>query len=129
MQNLGLRHVALRVKDAQKSKAFYCDFFDMQVEWEPDAKNVYLTTHSQDNLALHEEEVPENTKQGLDHIGFIFASVAAVKELYQIALVKNIPIAKEPKGHRDGAYSFYLKDPDGYVVQVIYHPPIAVKNP
>ena len=31
----------------------------------------------------------------------------------------------QPKTHRDGARSFYCADPDGNVVQMIFHPPIS----
>ena len=34
-------------------------------------------------------------------------------------------IKNEPRTHRDGARSFYCLDPDGNVVQMIYHPPIS----
>lgn len=129
LKTLGLRHVALNVLNAQVSKQFYTDFFNMTVEWEPDSQNVYLTSESQDNLALHESKVSVDPKnQSLDHIGFMIADKEGVDAFYKQALEKNIPIAKEIKEHRDGAYSFYLKDPDGYIVQVIYHPPVAKNN-
>lgn len=131
MKTLGLRHAALNVKDAQASKKFYTNFFGMTVEWEPDPANVYLTSGGQDNLALHENKNicvdPDN--QVLDHLGFIMASKNSVDELYEEALRKKIPIFREVKQHRDGAYSFYLKDPDGIIVQVIYHPPIIQGHP
>jgi hypothetical protein len=31
-----------------------------------------------------------------------------------------------PRTHRDGARSFYCADPEGTVVQVIFHPPLTV---
>jgi catechol 2,3-dioxygenase-like lactoylglutathione lyase family enzyme len=36
-------------------------------------------------------------------------------------------LAAEPKTHRDGARSFYFRDPDGLLIQLIYHPPISDK--
>lgn len=127
MKTLGLRHAALNVKNAQISKDFYTDFFGMTVEWEPDSENVYLTSAGQDNLALHENKnvCIDLNNQTLDHLGFMMPSKKSVDELYEEALRKKIPIFREVKQHRDGAYSFYLKDPDGIIVQVIYHPPIA----
>lgn len=124
---LGLRHAALKVASAERSAAFYQKYFGMTVEWEPDQKNVYLSTDSQDNLALHEESGWDvDTKaQGLDHFGFIMTSMACVDELYAQVLKDGITIVAAPKKHRDGAYSFYMRDPDGYVVQAIYHPPIV----
>lgn len=128
-KNLGLRHLALNVKDAQVSKKFYCDFFGMQLEWEPDPKNIFLTTAGQDNLALHERgDLNIDAKnQALDHLGFVMADKETVDEYYAKAKVQNVPIAFELKQHRDGAYSFYLKDPDDHIVQVIFHPPISEK--
>lgn len=127
MKTLGLRHVALRVKNAQISKKFYMDFLGMDLEWEPDPQNIYLTSNSQDNLALHEEDDFQLAPSGqaLDHIGFICKTKNDVDAFYEKASQNNIPIFKEIKQHRDGAYSFYLKDPNGYVVQMIYHPPIS----
>ena len=52
MALLGLRHLALNVRDPQASKRFYADCFGMQVVWEPDPDNVYLSS-GPDNLALH----------------------------------------------------------------------------
>jgi catechol 2,3-dioxygenase-like lactoylglutathione lyase family enzyme len=37
----------------------------------------------------------------------------------------GVAIVKEPRTHRDGARSFYCRDPDGNTVQLIYHPPLA----
>ena len=34
-------------------------------------------------------------------------------------------IAKPPKQHRDGSYSFYFSDPDGNIVQALYEPTIS----
>src|SRR5436309_15093898 len=49
---LGLRHVALNVRDVQKSIEFYSKVLGMKLEWMPDEDNAYLTS-GQDNLALH----------------------------------------------------------------------------
>ena len=49
----GLWHVALRVTDLRRSRAFYEGLFGMQVVWAPDPDNLYLSSGS-DNLALHQ---------------------------------------------------------------------------
>lgn len=128
MTALGLRHVALNVQSAQNSKAFYCDFFGMQVEWEPDPKSVYLTSNSQDNLALHESATPVEGSQNLDHIGFFYTTEAEVDALYQKAVKAELLIVAKPKKHRDGAYTFYFRDPNNIVVQVLCHPPLNQKQ-
>jgi catechol 2,3-dioxygenase-like lactoylglutathione lyase family enzyme len=53
MKTLGLRHVALNVLDPTKTKDFYIKVLKMELEWEPDAENIYLTSGGLDNLAIH----------------------------------------------------------------------------
>lgn len=125
MKTLGMRHVALNVQDPQRSKEFYTRVFKMELEWEPDAENVYLTSAGLDNIALHKSTQPRGAGQLLDHIGFILPSPADVDAWYAWVRAQNVKIVKEIKTHRDGARSFYMEDPDGILIQMIYHPPIA----
>lgn len=126
----GLWHVALKVTDLTRSRAFYETFFGMRPVWEPDPENVYLSS-GRDNLALHQIAASElgHYRQGfgqlLDHIGFIADSSETVDRLYRQAQQSHVPIVKPPKRHRDGSYSFYLTDPDGNIVQVLYEPNIS----
>lgn len=124
---LGLRHVALFVEDLAASLDFYTRLLGMEIEWQPDADNVYLSSQGQDNLALHRWQGSELPAKGqkLDHIGFIIKSMEAVDAWYAFFVQEGVKIAKEPKTHRDGARSFYCFDPSGVVVQMIYHPPIV----
>ena len=121
----GMRHVALYVKDLEACEKFYVDLMGMQVEWRPDPDNVYLTSGN-DNLALHRAPKNDEVKfQKLDHIGFIIDKIEDVDDWFNFLLANGVKIRNEPRTHRDGARSFYCYDPDGIVVQVIYHPPIS----
>ena len=122
----GLHHVALNVKDLESCERFYTGLLGMRVEWRPDADNVYLTGGS-DNLALHRvASGPEpGAAQRLDHIGFVIDEIGEVDEWFAFLKSSGVPIVKEPKTHRDGARSFYCSDPDGNVLQLIYHPPLS----
>lgn len=117
----GLHHVALSSTNFEASRKFYTEIMKMQVEWEPDTDNVYLTNGT-DNLAIHRSTLQDSK---LDHIGFILDSEEQVDEWYSYLTNNNVPIDKEPKTHRDGARSFYVVDPDGVRVQLIYHPPLS----
>lgn len=119
-----MRHVALNVKDAQASKAFYCKVLKMQVEWEPDPKSVYLTSQdsdgkSLDNIALHQADAPLLKPGSLNHIGFFVPTHADVDEWYAHVQISGAKILKEIKTHRDGARSFYFEDPDGIIIQLL----------
>lgn len=100
----------------------------MKVEWRPDADNVYLSGGC-DNLALHRAPMtaphPAPTGHGLDHIGFIISERAQVDVWHEFLQQHGVPIVQPPKTHRDGARSFYCRDPEGTLVQLIFHPPLA----
>jgi len=122
----GLHHVALNVRDLEACERFYVDLLGMAVEWRPDPDNVYLCSGS-DNLALH--RLPAGRAPGgvqrLDHIGFILDDPDQPDVWYEFLKAHDVPMKTAPRTHRDGARSFYCEDPDGNVVQMIYHPPLA----
>jgi catechol 2,3-dioxygenase-like lactoylglutathione lyase family enzyme len=120
----GMRHVALYTEKFEACETFYVNLLGMAVEWRPDANNVYLTSGN-DNLALHKACEKVSGPQKLDHIGFILDTPELVDDWYQWLLEHDVPMRTKPKTHRDGARSFYCEDPDGIVVQMIYHPPIV----
>lgn len=119
-----LRHVALNVHNLEACERFYVDMLGMTVEWRPDADNVYLTG-GRDNLALHRAPAPGPGQQRLDHIGFVLGTMEAVDQWYNFLRGQGVSIAAAPRTHRDGARSFYIQDPGGNSVQMIYHPPLA----
>lgn len=121
----GLRHVALFVAEFEACERFYTELVGMQVEWRPDADNVYLTS-GVDNLALHRSQESTRGGQRLDHIGFILHTPEDVDAWYEFLKNAGVEMRTEPRTHRDGARSFYCLDPDQTLVQLIYHPPLAV---
>ena len=117
----GLRHLALYSTNLEASTRFYTDILGLEIVWQPDADNVYLSSGS-DNFALH--RAPAGFKadgdQRLDHLGFFLRERADVDEWHQYMQEQHVPIKAAPKDHRDGTRSFYCADPDGNVVQMIY---------
>ena len=122
----GLRHVALKVRDIRRAKDFYQECFGMEVVWEPDPQNVYLSSGC-DNLALHElsQGTEASTGASLDHVGFVVESVERVRELEKDFRVKGVKIVHPFKIHRDGSASFYCADPDGIMIQMLYEPHLS----
>ncbi len=126
----GLRHVALKVSNLARSKAFYQKWFGMDIVWEPDAENVYMSS-GVDNLALHQipsgdlHEHRPGHGQFLDHLGFLMETPERVDQLYKQVVEEGVNIVHHPKQHRDDSYSFYLADPDHIVIQILYDPTIS----
>jgi len=124
INNRGLRHLALRVADVDRATEFYCRVFGMKVVWRPDPENAYLSSGC-DNLALHRGAAGDPRAQSMDHLGFIVPTIAEVEAGYAWAQGNAIEIATPLKHHRDGSVSFYIKDPDGSVIQLLYEPSIS----
>lgn len=123
----GLRHLALRVVSLEKSRRFYEDLIGMKALWQPDAQSLYLTLGC-DNLALHELKAGETLSQSgqkMDHFGFIAENEAVVDACFSRMKKAGIAIVKPVKRHRDESYSFYMADPDGNVIQILYEPNIS----
>jgi catechol 2,3-dioxygenase-like lactoylglutathione lyase family enzyme len=121
---VGIRHVALFIKDLEAAVNFYTRVMGMQIEWQPDPDNVYLTNQG-DVFALHRVDYLPNGQQRLDHIGFVLNSVEAVDEWFAHFVAQGVRITEDPKTHRDGSRGFYCLDPVGHLLEMIYHPPIV----
>jgi catechol 2,3-dioxygenase-like lactoylglutathione lyase family enzyme len=123
----GLRHLALKVSDVERSVEFYSRVFGMKIVWQPDPENAYLSSGC-DNLALHKRERAATDGQVLDHFGFIAPSIAEVEAGWAWAQSSRLDIVHPLKHHRDGSVSFYIRDPDGIVIQILYEPAISPRN-
>jgi catechol 2,3-dioxygenase-like lactoylglutathione lyase family enzyme len=126
----GMRHIALKVRSAARSKKFYQDILGMDVVWEPDPQNVYLSSGC-DNIAIHEvtDSFAERAEERqLDHLGFVIESIDRVKELEEDFRARGVTIVHAFKVHRDGSASFYCADPDGILIQMLYEPHLSVQT-
>ncbi len=125
--HLGLRHVALRFFDLAAAERFFVDVLGYEVEWRPDPENVYLRGAG-DNVALHRTSRPASPAPAeglLDHIGILLAAPAQVDAWAEWLASAGARILSPPRTHRDGARSLSVEGPEGLVVQVIHHPPLA----
>ena len=119
---LGIRHVALYVADLPAAERFWVDVMGYVVEWRPDPDNVYLYG-ARDNLALHRQEVRDGGR--LDHIGIAVAAAPDVDAWAAHLAAHGVALKAAPRTHRDGSRSLYFEAPEGLVVQIIHHAPLA----
>jgi catechol 2,3-dioxygenase-like lactoylglutathione lyase family enzyme len=122
----GIRHVALLCSDIERMERFYCDTLGYKVEWRPSARELYLT-RGEDNLALHALAHPREgaSETRLDHVGLLMSRPEDVDAWAEHLKVCGVALDTEPRTHRDGARSFYARDPEGNRLQFLYHPPIS----
>jgi catechol 2,3-dioxygenase-like lactoylglutathione lyase family enzyme len=124
---IGIRHVALFIKDLEKAVDFYTQIMGMKIEWQPDADNVYLTNDG-DVFALHRVDYAPQGQQRLDHIGFVLKTPVDVDNWYAYFVENGVKITEAPKTHRDNSRGFYCLDPVGHLLELIYHPPISIEK-
>ena len=115
------------IRDAARAKRFYQDILGLEVVWEPDPQNVYLSS-GWDNLAIHEVSeafLQTAEEKQLDHLGFLVDSIERVRTLEAEFRSHHVTIVHPFKVHRDGSASFYCADPDGIVIQILYEPALS----
>ena len=122
-ETLGIKHVALKVKNFDNCLKFYTDILGMDIDWQPDDDNVYLS-NGKDNLALHKDgNLDLSSKNNrLDHYGIMLKTKDDVDYWFNFIKSHDVKIFKDIKDHRDGSRSFYCYDPDKNVLQIMWHP-------
>ncbi|KJY76734.1 glyoxalase [Vibrio coralliilyticus] len=121
----GMRHIALVVQKFEECEVFYTDIMGMTVLRRASDNLVYLTNGC-DNLSLgraHSQRVCSPIS--VDHFGFIVRSKDELHHWYEFMQEKGVTLLDAPHDHSDGARSFHCRDPEGHVIQPLYHPEIS----
>ena len=126
IRSLGLRHVALKVRNFEKAIEFYREFLGFSEVWRPDDDNLYLSS-GPDNLALHRDAAP-GAGGSLDHIGILVGSPEEVHAAARDLASRGVEVLKAARTHRDGSVSCYVADPDGNSVQILFEPRLSAQR-
>jgi catechol 2,3-dioxygenase-like lactoylglutathione lyase family enzyme len=123
----GLKHVHLKVRDIARSKAFYTEGFGMTLAASAfGGKLITLTTPGiGDTLALS-EGVPagmldfsgdsvEGDSAGIDHFGFVLKDPADLDQAIELLVSLGATLLCTLRPDTEAAF---LRDPDGYVIQI-----------
>ena len=120
-----LDHVTLVVKDLEASKQFYCGILGMDDVPRPDfsfAGKWFQAGSTQIHLILeHEQSGPAGEiRRGEPstrnhHHAFLVDDVTGA---FEAAKAAEAEIVSEPKSRPDGAVQLFLRDPDGYIVEL-----------
>ncbi len=111
-----LGHVAVRVEDIDRAKSFYLGL-GMKLIWD-DPEWCYLEAEpSSDGLAL----LGPNYKAAGPHFAFHFSNKSEVEKIHSELIEAGVNVGSLHE-HRDGTSSFYLKDPEGNWLEMLYSP-------
>ena len=99
---LGIRHLALKVRKFKECLHFYNVILKMEIDWQPDDENVYLT-NGKDNLALHfDNTIDLSSPCRLDHFGILLQKKEDVDLWHNYICENKVKIFKPVNDHRDG---------------------------
>lgn len=122
MKIFEINHVAIHVKDVEKSLEFYTQVLGLPEIPRPafDFPGAWLGIGNQQlHLIGGKEGIIDSHSRG-NHFAL---QVTSIKEVEKLFLEKDIEFVG-PKNRPDGAFQIFLQDPDGYFIeltQLIYN--------
>ncbi len=117
-----LGHVAIRVKDMERAMAFYLSL-GMSLVWEDKDWSYLEAGPGRDGLAL----LGPGYKAAGPHFAFHFKTREEVDDVHKLLKTSGVQVG-DIHDHRDGTASFYLKDPEGNWLEMLYHPPEGIPS-
>ena len=115
-----LGHVALRVQDMERAKRFY-GAMGLELTWDASDWAYLQRPGGGDGIALLS---PEYRAAG-PHFAFHYASREQVQAEHTRLQAAGMPVG-ELHDHRDGTASFYLQDPEGNWLELLYEPAAGI---
>ena len=117
-----LGHVALRVADMERAKAFYTAL-GLRLTWDAPDWAYLQSPITGDGVALLS---PDYRAAG-PHVAFHLDDRAAVDAVHDQLAASGHPVG-EVHDHRDGTASFYLQDPEGNWLEILYEPAAGIPS-
>jgi catechol 2,3-dioxygenase-like lactoylglutathione lyase family enzyme len=119
-----IHHVALHVRDLERSAAFFCELFGLTVRPAvPPGDNVCICAAPPDSgessfgIVLIQGLGAGTQPVGMDHLSLEVPSAEDVEDIYAVALAHGAA-ATEPRAY-GGFYQTFIFDPDGYKIEVV----------
>ena len=112
----GLNHLALPVRDPERSARFYADLFNMEIALSSPDVAFLQTAGASDLIALSRSDGPVGSSRETMHFGFSVdpeqfdAAIRAIEE-------RDVKTVAGPSERAIGRYIF-IEDPDGYTVEI-----------
>jgi catechol 2,3-dioxygenase-like lactoylglutathione lyase family enzyme len=109
----GLRHVALKTRDLERTRRFYIDLLGLEIAF-PHRGMLFLTTPGSDDLLnfVATRRTFDASAGGFDHFG-----IHVPRAKWQ-ALQARLKDARVRITGRRGRSAVYIEDPNGYTVEL-----------
>ncbi|PWN60415.1 VOC family protein [Chryseobacterium viscerum] len=126
-----IEHIAIWVKDLEKSKAFYQKYFgavsnekyhnpvkNFQSYFLSFDKGCRLEIMTRPNIKETENSY-ESQQYGIIHLAFSVDSKEKVNELTEILRKDGYTVAGEPRTTGDGYYESVILDPENNIIEIV----------
>jgi catechol 2,3-dioxygenase-like lactoylglutathione lyase family enzyme len=124
----GLTHIALGVRDVDRSAAFYKQVFGSVEIYRQDGFVQLQTPGTRDVLVLERDEARAGRAGGIAHFGFRLVDPADIERARQAVEAAGGTVREHGEFVPGEPYLFAL-DPDGYELEIWYELPTPIDPP
>jgi predicted enzyme related to lactoylglutathione lyase len=118
-KTFGLSHIAIAVKDLNRTLSFYQKVFDVQVMYQQDDFLQVTTPGSNDIIVFEKKHAAYGTMGGITHFGFRLREATDIDNMAERVTAAGGQIVDKGEFVPGEPYIFF-NDPDGYEVEVWY---------
>ncbi len=118
IKTYGLTHVALRVKDPDRSLAFYEQLFGVK-EYFRDETSVQVKGPGPYDIIVFEKAADAIPQGGIDHFGFRLTDPEHIGQAIKEAESIGAKIIDQGE-FSPGLPYLYIEDPDGHMIEIWY---------
>jgi catechol 2,3-dioxygenase-like lactoylglutathione lyase family enzyme len=128
VRTFGLTHIALAVRDVDRSSRFYQEVFGAVEVYRQDGFVQLQTPGTRDVLVLEQDAERAGPGGGIAHFGFRLISPTDIHEA-RAAVEKAGGVIHEQGDFMPGEPYVFARDPDGYEIEIWYELPTPVDPP
>jgi catechol 2,3-dioxygenase-like lactoylglutathione lyase family enzyme len=128
VRTFGLTHIALAVRDVDRSSRFYQEVFGAVEVYREGGFVQLQTPGTRDVLVLEHDPERAGPGGGIAHFGFRLASPEDI-DAARAAVENAGGVIREQGSFVPGEPYVFARDPDGYEIEIWYELPTAVDPP
>ena len=119
IKTYGLTHIALHVKNVERSFKFYHDIFGVKATYRQKGLIQFETPGCHDVIVVEEKKKIGSGTNGIQHFGFRLLNAADIEAAAK-AVEKAGGLILDKGEFCPGEPYLFAKDPDGYVIEIWY---------